>query len=490
MSPAVPRRRAIRGVVLTALAVALVYAGFGFAAARGGPGAAVGDEYFGLSRTRTGGGRLVPAAVLGNSDYCGACHLQIFHEWDASSHHFSSFNNPYYRRVAEATRERRGPEAVRFCAGCHDPLPLVSGELERARSQEGAPLWSQNAGITCLACHRITEIHGGNGGYTLSAPVLHPFAFSENQALRWVHETLVRLTPSLHRAALSKPFYASAEYCATCHQLTSPRALNGHADVKLQDEHGDWKQSRFAAHGDGAKSCSGCHMPLVPSDDPAARKGVIHSHRFTGGNTALPALNRDDEQLQATEAFLRGSGVEVRCAAALSPGGPESPCEEFRASPGDEVLLRFEVQNGGVGHGFPGGTADSNEAWLALEIADARKRPLLVRGMVEPDLAVGPGAHFFRATALSMDGQVLDRRTATTEAVRLLRDSVLAAGARARVEYRFTVPRRAAFPLGVTATLNWRKFSPELTRWVFAGDDAPELPITVIGRAAVEIGRR
>ena len=39
-------------------------------------------------------------------------------------------------------------------------------------------------------------------------------------------------------------------------------------------------------------------MPLVPAKDPAARDGKVHSHRFPGANTALPFVNRDDEQLR------------------------------------------------------------------------------------------------------------------------------------------------------------------------------------------------
>src|SRR5262245_33972179 len=126
------------------------------------------EAYFGLSPARPADGRFIPAEGLGNSDYCGACHTDIYQQWSASSHHFSSFNNPFYRRVALHTLERRGRDVLALCAGCHDPLPLLSGELDRLDLKG----WTANAGITCLACHRIAEVHGGNGGYTLRAPKL------------------------------------------------------------------------------------------------------------------------------------------------------------------------------------------------------------------------------------------------------------------------------------------------------------------------------
>ena len=75
-----------------------------------------------------------------------------------------------------------------------------------------------------------------------------------------------------------------------------------------------------AASGQGARSfyyppapqqCSGCHMPLVDSTDPAARNGKVRSHRFIGANTALPFVNHDQEQLKLTQDFLRDGQLSV-----------------------------------------------------------------------------------------------------------------------------------------------------------------------------------
>ena len=66
--------------------------------------------------------------------------------------------------------------------------------------------------------------------------------------------------------------------------------------MTLMDEISEWKSSHFSksennTHGDPEKTCSDCHMQLVPSSDPAAKNGMIKSHNFTGGNTLLPALH-------------------------------------------------------------------------------------------------------------------------------------------------------------------------------------------------------
>lgn len=439
----------------------------------------------GLTAARVEGGRRIAAAQLGASDYCGQCHLQIFHEWDASSHHFSSFNNPYYRRVAADTRARRGAEALKFCAGCHDPLPLVSGELADGTEE----LWSRNAGITCLTCHRITEVHGGNGGYTLSAPVLHPFALSDSPVLREVHDALVRMTPALHRAALAKPFYGSAEYCASCHQLTGPKALNGTRDVVLQNDFGEWQQSHFAAPVDGAAAttCRDCHMPLVPSGDPAAKQGLARSHRFTGGNTALASLNRDDEQLQATVAFLRDGRIAADCVGFARNDDPVGPCGELRAGGGDRIRLALRVANRGVGHSFPAGTVDSDQAWMEVAVEDAGGRSIFHSGRTSDSGEVDAGARFFRSVPVDRTGRALDRRTATTEAVGFERSTVIHAGAASTLEYPMAIPRDAAFPLSVRARVLWRKFAPEFSRWVFEGKPPPALPVTTLAETRFQI---
>ena len=71
---------------------------------------------------------------------------------------------------------------------------------------------------------------------------------------------------------LTKPFYRSPEYCATCHSLTVPAAINGVATMPLTDEAGQLHHRHQIAEGEGLPDrCIDCHMPEVPSNDPAAK---------------------------------------------------------------------------------------------------------------------------------------------------------------------------------------------------------------------------
>ena len=40
-------------------------------------------------------------------------------------------------------------------------------------------------------------------------------------------------------------------------------------------------------------------MPLVASNDPGNRDGKVHSHRFAAANTAVAAVNQDDDAAAA-----------------------------------------------------------------------------------------------------------------------------------------------------------------------------------------------
>jgi hypothetical protein len=80
----------------------------------------------------------------------------------------------------------------------------------------------------------------------------------------------------------------------------------------------NWQASGVS--GQGARSfyyppksqkCADCHMPLVDSNDPAARDGKVRSHRFAAANTALPFVNGDSVQLKAVQDFLKDGQVTV-----------------------------------------------------------------------------------------------------------------------------------------------------------------------------------
>ncbi|HEV8384486.1 MAG TPA: hypothetical protein VGQ11_06400, partial [Candidatus Acidoferrales bacterium] len=53
------------------------------------------------SSAQTKHGGLIPAEFFMRSDACQRCHADIYDQWNSSAHHFSSFNNQWYRKSVE-----------------------------------------------------------------------------------------------------------------------------------------------------------------------------------------------------------------------------------------------------------------------------------------------------------------------------------------------------------------------------------------------------
>ena len=180
-----------------------------------------GAQYFEPAATRTSDGKFINADTLMMDEYCLKCHADVYDDHFHSSHKFSSFNNPAYlfsvRETRKVSKERDSDvKASRWCAGCHDPVPFLSGAFDDPNFDDvNHP--TANAGITCTVCHAMTAIHGtiGNGGYTLEEPARYPFAKSKEPILQWMSNQLVKAKPT-SKDVHHRTFLGHAEFCTTC----------------------------------------------------------------------------------------------------------------------------------------------------------------------------------------------------------------------------------------------------------------------------------
>ncbi|HEY3998371.1 MAG TPA: multiheme c-type cytochrome, partial [Candidatus Xenobia bacterium] len=107
-------------------------------------------------------GGVLPVNLLLESQQCAQCHADIYRQWSESAHHFSSFNNPWYKASVDYMRDIDGPTATQWCAGCHDAAMLFPGIM---KMKEKMRLPESHAGVACLVCHGIVEVKNttGNG---------------------------------------------------------------------------------------------------------------------------------------------------------------------------------------------------------------------------------------------------------------------------------------------------------------------------------------
>jgi len=464
---------------------------------------------FSPSLAATASGGLIPSGAFLDAGACERCHADAYHQWRGSAHHFASFNNPFYRKSVEYTAERVGYAPTKFCGACHDPLLLFSGRMD---GPIDASRPEARAGITCQVCHGITKIRDvrGNGSYTIAPPGQYPFAGSRSSLLLDVHDLMVRLKPGPHRDAMLKPFHRSPEFCSVCHKVHIPEAVNHFKWTRGQDEYDHWHHSGVSGNAvmswtppnPSPKICRDCHMPAVASGDfggkrrsiegqgaggkgqGEARPYTIRDHRFLAANTALPTINGNHEQLDATEKFLQDKKLAVNVIALYSspsslhapPVPPDVPCllplASCFVSPGRTVDVHVLVRNLGVGHTFPGGTNDSNEAWLEVTARDARGRAFYHSGAVEEKGDVDPSAHFYKAVLLDRSAQLIDKRN-VHDWVSTLYARTIPPGGSDVARYRLTIPLDAGDHISVEATLHYRKFMDSFAKFVFAGQRAP-----------------
>jgi tetratricopeptide (TPR) repeat protein len=293
------------------------------------------------SSVETVGHRLIPADFFLESKACGnkGCHPDITAQWDSSMHHFSSFNNQWYRKSIEYMQEVVGTKPSKWCGGCHDQAVLLTGRMDTPiKEQIDTP--QAQAGIGCLVCHSIVHVKDtmGQGGYVLEYPEMHRLAASRSRALRILHDYMTRLDPGPHKATMLKPFHrqSRAEFCSACHKVHLDVPVNHYRWFRGFNEYDAWQGSGVSGQGARAfyyppspRDCADCHMPYVRSDDQGNRDGFVHSHRFPAANTAVPFANRDEAQLQASRDFLRAGILTVDIFAvsdaALPAGGGGPP---------------------------------------------------------------------------------------------------------------------------------------------------------------------
>lgn len=470
----------------------------------------------------------IPSNFFMTSKRCADCHADIYHQWSQSAHRFSSFNNQWYRKSIEYMQDVIGTRPSRWCAGCHDVALLLNGMMDTP-SRQLLDTPEAHVGLACTACHAITEVRDtmGNGNYQITYPDLHDLMASDNRLLNWLHDFLVRVEPTPHNKVFLKPFHSnpqSPKFCSSCHKVHLDVHVNNYRWMRGFNEYDAWQASGVSGYGarsfyypEQPKTCNDCHMPLVPSDDLGNVNGFVHSHRFPAANTALPTVNRHQEQLDATKRMLQ-SGIVSLDIFAVSPVAPSTvdsahhtrqhdsgagrlattfPVGEEQAAgvgtrsgrgqPARAVIAPLDsgavavqrdtaaivevvVRNRGVGHFFPGGTLDAFDVWIEFKAVDDLGQLLFWSGAVADGGRgpVEPRAHFYRSFLVDQHGNKINKRNAWAARAAVYARAI-PPGATDVVHFRLAIPEHAGKQITLTAQLKHRKFTWWNTQWAFAG---------------------
>ena len=167
------------------------------------------------------------------AETCNRCHQDIVAQWATSVHRFSSFNNPFYEATINdmrknatapnmwveehvkqypATADRIGMVKSKWCSGCHDPALMLAGKMDNEIDRNTA---EAQAGLTCLACHAIDQIHNrtGNGNYNIADEQEDPYLFAAaktGSAGAYLHDAALKAKPTVHKHQMLKPFFRTS----------------------------------------------------------------------------------------------------------------------------------------------------------------------------------------------------------------------------------------------------------------------------------------
>ena len=466
------------------------------------------DSPFSPAFTRVSTATKIDTGLLGDPVQCVSCHADVAAQWEPSAHHDSSFANRLYAVGADKTRKDRGNKVSRWCAGCHDPSLLLADAKPGAHGLEVSPIIDQDDlqkspragdGIGCLVCHSTTEgSRTGGGGYKVS---WRGFTEPDPKSAQSVQD---------HKLAMKAPAMKQAEFCASCHKVSLHADVNGKRWLRGQNDFDPWEQGPYAYGGGKSasviyapetaqKSCQDCHMKTeaATKGDLAAKlvggTKVVKSHRFLAANTAHAALTGDSETVAMQTSALTGVvRVEVM---AIRRGSLAELVPDAKVVAGERVSIDVVVENTDVGHRFPAGTVDSNEAWLALDVVDAKGKVIARSGALDENGNLGDEAHKFAVLQLDNEGKPAMLRDAHRFAAAGWDTTIPPKDSRV-VRFGLEVPQNVALPLTVKARLHYRKFSAAYTKAACTTTAAsapmlakcPTIPIVVVASDDAQLG--
>jgi len=437
---------------------------------------------------------------LAKTDDCVSCHADVASHWASSVHAYASFDNPWYRASVDEFRKERGEHESRFCAGCHDPLLLLSGDIDNEISADDDLAY---AGVTCLVCHGTeTTRPDGNGSFTLttrSALIPDPADPSEIAA---------------HRDMLTMEPLRTAELCGSCHRSFSGPDIGNEHHLPGIDDLGDWASSAYGGavqdHLVSAEqeTCQGCHMPAEPAsagEMAGARDGEVRAHRWAASHTALAAQLPDGSYAEQARRQLEGAvlvdfgPVRVNQRRYLLP-------REARLKGAESLVFDVLLENGRVGHRFPGGVRDLQDTWVEVTLQDADGRVLGVSKRRGDD-----DGHVFSLRATMLDASANPERLHRVDRFAAPAfDRTLGAHDARAVRYSVTMPRKVALPLRIDARVLHRKHSAAFQAFAckasrterglefangavlhdkIAIDPCVDEPVTLVGSATAWLGR-
>ncbi|MGB2627294.1 MAG: tetratricopeptide repeat protein [Candidatus Acidiferrum sp.] len=445
------------------------------------------------------GNEFIQAGAFPEAEYCGHCHEEAYKQWRQSLHS-NSFRTPFYRTSVNLLIQSKGIEFSRHCDSCHNPIALLSGGLTQESTVDRS---FDKDGLTCTTCHSVQRLQStsGNGSYVMGVPAVMVDENGERIPGKVPYSEIME-HPDRHAAAVIQSFYRTPEFCAACHKANLPNPLNEYKFIRAFTTYDEWQNSKFSNENPLTfyraefTTCQRCHMPLVPTTlrDYGEQQGMLASHRWLAGNTAVPFYYGFDDQLQKTIEFLKSGKFLNVDIFALKKAGEDNLIAplgtvSFDVNPTERVEAYVVVQNKNIGHSLIPEVRDLYEGWVEFTVRDATGNDIYHSGFLKPDGLIDPRAHSFTNRPVNLSGEFVDNHKVWA-IHSMAYDNSIQSGRSALVRYEFQIPRDVKGPLSISARVNYRHLRQSYLNNVF-GTDHPLYPVVEIASRTLllNIGR-
>ncbi|HWA93789.1 MAG TPA: multiheme c-type cytochrome [Terracidiphilus sp.] len=467
------------------------------------------DRPFLPSNATSYNGQFMSPKDFPTAKYCGHCHQEAYHQWRESAHG-NSFRTPWYVKNVNMLIDTKGVQYSRHCEGCHNPVALLSGDLS-----QGMPVKRpfEDEGVTCSTCHSIVKTTTiGTGSWVMGYPAV---LVDENgdPVKRPVSDAEILAHLDRHKAAVMRPLYKTAEFCAACHKAALPRELNNYKWLRAIPLYDEWQGTSFVKQSPlpfyrkpEALTCQSCHMKAEPLPDGArdsgAKDGKLISHRWAAGNSLIPAYYHYPDQMAKLKDFFKngpdGKGVlnvdifalerddstpatetSKRSPSAKDPSAKDTISalgnEPFSLTAGETLIADVVIQNKGVGHSLIPEQRDFYQAWVDFQLKDAATGKILEEsGFIKPDGHLDPSAHSF-TNRLINDKGTLNGLHQVWDTHVLAYNNALQSGRSQLVRYRFRLPRTiSAKGVTISATVKYRRFNQRFIDFIMDKKHYPQ----------------
>jgi len=339
-----------------------------------------------------------------------------------------------------------------FCARCHTPIGVVSGEVPPVDGS-GLSEIARN-GVQCDFCHTVSGSAGIGNALFISTPgniKWGPFADSKS--------------PS-HDTEFSQ-FHTKAEFCGMCHDVSHP--VNG---LQVEATYTEWKEGPYSKE---EVQCQDCHMTsgitqFEANPGKAATMGPkrdhIYTHSTVGGNAFMAeVLGSKTYKLMAIE--------RLRNAAALRVNTPET------ADTGETVTVEVSITNSGAGHKLPTGLTEMREMWLEVSATDMAGNQIYHSGGVDNRGNIDSNAVVYNTVLADANG-IPTMKFWLAESI--ISDNRIPPKETVVEKYTFTIPEDVVDPITVSAKLRYRSAPQEIIDSLF-GEGVYDVPVIDMAEA-------